>query len=177
MLRPWDDGDEPALVRHASSRAVWRNLTDRFPHPYGPEEARRWIAATREQGEPAPNLAVVFEGEAVGGVGVERKADLARLTAEVGYWLGEAFWGRGIATEALGLMTRYAFERFDFARLEAHVLDWNPASRRVLEKAGYALEGRQRAGSFKDGQLVDTWLYARLKTDRGANEETHALPP
>ena len=165
VLRPWREGDEDALVRHANSSAVWRNLTDRFPNPYTLENARWWLDFNRGLGRPAPHLAVVYQGEAIGGVGAERKADLARLTAEVGYWLGERFWGRGLATEALRLATRYAFERFDFERLEAHVLAWNPASCRVLEKAGYTLEGRQRKGSLKDGELVDTWLYARLRAD------------
>jgi RimJ/RimL family protein N-acetyltransferase len=165
VLRPWREGDEAALVRHANSRAVWRNLTDRFPHPYGLDDARRWIALNRKLGDPPANLAIVLEGEAVGGAGTERKTDLAQRTAEVGYWLGEPFWGRGLASDALRLVTRYAFERFDYERLEAYVLAWNPASCRVLEKAGYTLEGRQRNGAFKDGQLVDTWLYARLRAD------------
>jgi len=78
-----------------------------------------------------------------------------RRSAEIGYWLGEPFWGRGIATEALGAMTEYAFAHFDICRLEAGVFEWNPASARVLEKNGYVLEGRARLGVVKDGRLGD----------------------
>jgi RimJ/RimL family protein N-acetyltransferase len=166
LLRPWREHDRAALVRHANDRRIWRNLTDRFPHPYTDEAAVEWLARNRAEEGPPHNLAIVVDGEACGGAGLEPRSDLARRTAEVGYWLGVAFWGRGLATAALRLLTAYAFERFDFARLEASVLAWNPASGRVLEKAGYAREARLRQAAFKDGELVDTFLYARLRGDR-----------
>jgi [ribosomal protein S5]-alanine N-acetyltransferase len=103
------------------------------------------------------------DGAAVGGVGIELGTDVFRRSAEIGYWLGEPFWGRGIATEALRAMTAYAFERFDICRLEAGVFDWNPASARVLEKNGYVLEGRARLGVIKDGRMGDRLLYALVR--------------
>ena len=165
LLRPWRDEDADDLVRHANDRRIWRNLTDRFPHPYTREAAEEWLRRNRAHEGPPHHFAIVVGGEACGGAGLEPRADLARRTAEVGYWLGAAFWGRGIATAALRLVTAYAFERFDFARLEAGVLAWNPASCRVLEKGGYVREARLRRAAFKDGELVDTFLYARLRED------------
>jgi RimJ/RimL family protein N-acetyltransferase len=142
---------------------VWRNLTDRFPSPYTWQDAVAWIARTAGEGLPPRSLAIAVDGAAVGGIGLLRLDDLERLTAKVGYWLGEAHWGKGLASEALVLFTRYAFERFDLERLEGDVLDWNPASRRVLEKVGYTLEGRLRRRAIKDGAILDCWRYALLR--------------
>jgi RimJ/RimL family protein N-acetyltransferase len=109
---------------------------------------------------------VTLDGEPIGGTGFERLGDLSRLTAEIGYWLGETHWGNGFATEALQLTTDYAFGQFDFARLQAGVLDWNPRSRRVLEKAGYHLEAQLARAVYKDGEVIDSWLYVRLRDER-----------
>ena len=167
MLRPWRRGDEEALVRHANNHNVWRNLTDRFPHPYRAADARAWIRQCATQEGLPCHLAVTLAGEAVGGAGFERLPDLARLTAEIGYWLGEEHWGRGLASEALRLTTDYAFANFDFVRLQAGVLEWNPRSARVLEKAGYHLEARLAKAVYKDGQVIDSLLYVRLRSDGG----------
>jgi [ribosomal protein S5]-alanine N-acetyltransferase len=161
-LRPWRRGDEASLVRHADNRNVSRNLKDRFPSPYTAADAREWIAHASAQAPPT-SLAIVVDGAAVGGVGIELGTDVFRRSAEIGYWLGEPFWGRGIATEALRAMTAYAFARFDICRLEAGVFDWNPASARVLEKNGYVLEGRARLGVIKDGRMGDRLLYALVR--------------
>jgi len=103
------------------------------------------------------------DGAAVGSVGIELGTDVFRRSAEIGYWLGEPFWGRGIATEALRAMTEYAFAHFDICRLEAGVFGWNPASARVLEKAGYTLEGRARNAVVKDGRTTDRLLYGLVR--------------
>lgn len=163
VLRSWVPRDADALARHAHDREVWLNLRDRFPHPYTRDDARRWIALCADEPLRSTNLAIEVGGEAAGAVGFDRLPDVHRLTAEIGYWLGRAHWGRGIATRALVAATRYAFERFDFERLEAGVFEWNPASSRVLEKAGYEREGRLRRSVFKDGRLGDAILYARLR--------------
>ncbi len=162
-LRPWRRGDEASLVAHANNRHVSRNLKDRFPFPYTPAAADEWIAlATGAQGPPR-NFAITVDGAAVGGIGLELGADVFRRSAEIGYWLGEPYWGRGIATEALRAVTDYAFATFDLCRLEAGVFEWNAASARVLEKAGYALEGRHRKSVTKDGQTIDRLVYALLR--------------
>lgn len=165
ILRTWRRGDEPSLVKNANNKKIWRNLRDVFPHPYTRRDAAGWITFC-ESAEGLPhNLAISVDGEAVGGVGINPGIDVFRRTAEIGYWLGEAYWGQGIATDALRLMTGYAFSRFDLLRLEAGVFSWNPASARVLEKAGFAFEGRFRSNVFKDGEMTDRLFYARLRSD------------
>ena len=163
VLRPWKPEDEKALLRHANNRNISIRLTDRFPYPYTRKDARRWIRAAERASFPPTQFAIVLDGEAIGGVGFERKNDLERFTAELGYWLSEMHWGKGYTTEAVQALADYAFSRFDFVRLQARVLEGNPASGRVLEKAGFVLESTLRRGAFKDGQVMDLLLYARLK--------------
>jgi RimJ/RimL family protein N-acetyltransferase len=161
-LRPYRRADESSLVRHANNRNVSRNLRDRFPYPYTAADAREWT--TRVSGQaPVAHFAIVVSNEVVGGIGLEPGTDVFRRSAEIGYWLGEPFWGRGLATEAVRAVTDYAFRTFDICRLEAGVFDWNPASARVLEKAGYTLEGRARLAVTKDGRTGDRLLYALVR--------------
>jgi [ribosomal protein S5]-alanine N-acetyltransferase len=162
VLRPFAPGDEPALARHANNRAVWLNLTDEFPYPYTLEEAENWVKLNVE----APtqnNLAIVVAGELVGGIGLKPLAGIYRYTAEIGYWLGEAYWGRGLASQAVAALATHSLEYLGFRRLQARVFAYNPASMRVLEKNGFAREGVLRLGACKNGQMVDEHLYARLR--------------
>ena len=161
-VRSWRLGDEPSLVREANNRRVWRNLS-RLPHPYTTVDADQWIARALAQ-SPVTDFAIAVGGEAVGGIGVELGREVFARSGEVGYWLGEPYWGRGIATEALRAITEYAFATFDLCRLQAGVFEWNPASMRVLEKAGYTLEARHRKNVTKDGQTIDRLLYALVRT-------------
>ena len=118
-----------------------------------------------DQGSPPLNFAIVLDGEPIGGAGLEPQLDVNRLTAEIGYWVAEPHWGKGIATEAARRLTEYAFEAFPFERLEAAVFEWNPASCRVLEKAGYRREGKLRRSVVKDGRIGDAFVYAKLRPD------------
>ena len=162
VLRPWREGDEPALAKYANNRNVWINLTDIFPHPYTAEDAASWVQLQQDR-DPPMDLAIANADEAIGGIGLSLQSDGFRRSAEVGYWLGEPFWGQGIATHALRAMTEYAFERFDLVRVYALVKEWNPASARVLEKAGFSLEGRLRKAVTKDGKTIDLFLYALVR--------------
>ena len=161
-LRSWRSGDEDSLVRHADDRDVWINLRDRFPHPYTRDDARAWLRLVAES-TPETNFAVAVAGEAVGGIGITLQDDVSRRSAEIGYWLGRAYWGRGIATAAVRALTDWAFAHFDLCRLYAGVFEWNPASARVLEKAGYVLEGRLRRSVTKDGRTIDQLLHALVR--------------
>jgi ribosomal-protein-alanine N-acetyltransferase len=162
LLRPWQRGDEAALVRHANNRKVWLNLRDLFPHPYRLEDAEWWVGhASSEQ--PVTNLAIEVDGEAVGGIGLVLGTDVARYSAEVGYWLGESVWGRGIATAALETFCGHAFSRFALLRLFALPFADNAASCRVLEKVGFLREGVLRQCAVKDGRVLDQVMYARLR--------------
>jgi RimJ/RimL family protein N-acetyltransferase len=168
LLRAWGPGDVDALERHADNRNVWINLRDRFPHPYSRTDALRWIELAQEL-PSGTQLAIEVDGEAVGGIGLEPQADIERASAEVGFWLGETCWGRGIMTQALRAFSEFALNRPGCVRLYASVLEWNPASMRVLEKSGYQREGRMRRSAIKDGRIVDRILYARVR-DEGAAE-------
>jgi RimJ/RimL family protein N-acetyltransferase len=162
LLRPWRRSDARSLVLHANDREVWRNLRDRFPHPYTARDARAWLGFSRTL-PPGVAFAVEVEGAAVGGIGFEPLGDVFRVGAELGYWLGRAHWGRGIATEAVRAVTTHIFTHFDFLRVQAGVYSWNPASARVLEKAGYVLEATNRRAVIKDGEVGDRWLYVKLR--------------
>lgn len=162
VVRPWRAADAASLVRHGDNINVARQLRDRFPHPYTSADARAFLDwAGTGQTDPG-HLAIEVGGEAVGGVGFSIGRDIERFSAEVGYWLGETFWGRGIATEALTLVTSHLFERLNLLRLFALPFADNVASARVLEKAGYVREGRLRAGCLKYGVVRDQFLYARV---------------
>lgn len=161
-LRPWQPGDETSLVRHANNRRIWLNVRDRFPHPYTMDDARFWVQLANTV-EPATNFAIVVDDEAVGGIGILLQDDVHWRSAEIGYWLGEEYWGRGIVTEAVRAVTDWAFAEFDLCRIFACVYEWNPASMRVLEKAGYEYEGRLRKSVTKDGQTIDQVIYAVVR--------------
>ena len=160
ILRPFEDGDIPNVAAHANNRKIWLNLNDRFPYPYSMDDARSWVRMQQAAGPEATHFAIVVEGRAIGGIGFHRLADVQRHSAELGYWLGETFWGRGIASAAARTFADYALELPDLARLEANVFEWNPASARVLENAGFVREGTLRRSAIKDGEIIDRWMYA-----------------
>jgi len=161
FLREWRRGDEPSLVRHANNRNVWINLRDNFPCPYTTADARGWIRLATTNGF---NLvfAIDVDGFAVGAIGFRPGDDIHRHSAEIGYWLGEEYWNRGIITEAVIAMTEYAFNTMKMTRVHAEVFMWNTASMRVLEKAGYLREGVLRKSVYKDRQWVDEVVYAKI---------------
>jgi len=161
-VRSWEWRDLDAIVRHANNRNVWINLRDRFPYPYTSNDAKSWLDMVVGS-KPQTSFAISVAGEAVGGIGFTLQSDVGHRSAEIGYWLGERFWGRGITTDALKAVTDYAFAQFDICRLFAHVFEWNGASARVLEKAGYTFEGRLRKSVTKDGQTIDQLMYAVIR--------------
>lgn len=165
MIRSYEDGDRDALVRYAGNRKIWINLRDRFPHPYTGAAADEWLERVGAQ-RPQSAFAIASPEELIGGIGVELGADVHRRSAEIGYWIAEPFWGRGIATLAVRAFTDYAFAAFDLVRIHAGVFEWNPASARALEKAGYVLEGRLRKSVVKDGKGIDELLYAIVRPER-----------
>lgn len=160
-LRPWRLDDAEALVRHANNINVARQLRDRFPHPYGRANASAFLKAATSAPEPS-NLAIEVDSQAIGAIGYVSGIDVERYSAEIGYWLGEDYWGKGIATEALMLMTAHVFDSMNMLRLFALPFADNGGSIRVLEKAGYVREALLRSSSVKYGQPRDQLLYARV---------------
>jgi RimJ/RimL family protein N-acetyltransferase len=158
-VRLWRAADVPSLVRHANNIEIARHLRDRFPHPYTRSHARAFVRHASRESAPT-TFAIDVGGEAVGAIGFSPGSDVERFSAEIGYWLAESLWGRGIVTEALVMTTEYLFRRANLLRLFALPFADNPASARVLEKAGYVREGILRSSSVKYGEPKDQFLYA-----------------
>ena len=158
-VRSWKLSDIDSLVASANNRKIWMNLRDAFPYPYTPRDAREFIRAVRQR-TPETTFAIAVGDRAVGSIGYVLHSDVERVSAEIGYWLAESCWGRGIVTEALSAVTRYAIETHGLTRIFAVPFAWNTASCRVLEKAGYVLEARLRRSAIKNGQLIDQLQYA-----------------
>jgi len=164
-LRPWRPEDKPALLRHADNPNIARNLTDVFPSPYNEAAADQWLEARSDDSAPAQFFAIEVDGEAAGGIGIHTRSDVLADTAELGYWLSESYWGQGYASEALKAIVAYAFQTFNYHRLEAYHFGWNPASGRVLEKAGFRLEGCLRERFRKNGAYTDGFMYGLLREE------------
>ncbi len=165
VLRPWRRGDEESLVRHADSPNVSRTLRDRFPSPYTRADAEAWIDHVEGRTGPPTDFAIVLGGEPVGGAGIDLFDDVFAIGGEIGYWLAESHWGKGLATEAVVALADYGFRSLGLLRLQAMAYASNTASVRVLEKAGFTFEGRLRGAVRKRGEVQDVLLYARLRGD------------
>ena len=159
-IRDWRMDDAPSLAKRANNRRVWLGLRDAFPHPYGIEDAETFLqkAIGDQSGQ---FFCIEVDGAAAGGLGLKLGEDVHRHTAEFGYWLAEEFWGKGIMTEAITAFVDHCFAKFSLRRMFAEAFSNNPASARVLEKAGFVLEGRLRKNVIKDGEILDSLLYAR----------------
>lgn len=162
ILRPWRLTDAVSLQRHADNINIARFLFDRFPHPYTMVDAERWVLAHQSKAV-ITNLAIVIDDNAVGAIDFKQGEDIYRKNASIGYWLGEQYWGKGIVTEAIQLVVPYAFYNFDITRIQATVNGNNPASIRVLDKAGFTKEGIMKDAIIKHGEIMDEHLYAILK--------------
>jgi len=159
VIRPWRPSDAASVAEHANNPAIGRNLRDGFPFPYTLNDAAAFIEHARAL-QPLCRFAIVVQGEAVGSIGFVLHPNVERVSAEIGYWLGERFWGRGIMSDAVRAVTGYAIARHGLTRVFAVPYEWNPASFRVLEKAGFVCEARMRRSAIKDGQVIDQLLYA-----------------
>ena len=174
-VRSWRLADAEPMARHADNRKIWLNLRDAFPYPYTSQDAREFIRSVRNR-VPETTFAIAVNDEPVGSVGFVLRPDVERVSAEIGYWLAEPFWGRGIVTEALVAVTAHAIEMHALTRVYALPFAWNAASCRVLEKAGYTLEARLRRSAIKNGVITDQLQYAFIVPDTSAINEDD-LPP
>ncbi len=158
-LRPFTLADVDSLVRYANNWNIARNLKDLFPHPYLEQDARNFIEmATRET--PIHIFAIDLEGEAIGAIGIHPQSDIYRKNAELGYWLAEPYWGKGIMSSVIKEAVNLAFSTYDIDRVYAIPFGSNIASQKVLEKNEFRLEGRLEGVLFKNGHLEDELIYA-----------------
>jgi [ribosomal protein S5]-alanine N-acetyltransferase len=161
-LRAWQARDAPSLSKHAGNLNVWRWMSDLFPHPYTLDIAEHWVARGHiEFG--GDNWAIAFNDEAVGGCGIHPEAAQFRCNAEVGWWLAEDRWGRGITTRVVAALVERAFAQPEITRIYAPIHTGNARSMRVAEKNGFRLEGVQPQSAIKDGQVIDRWVYGKYR--------------
>lgn len=161
-LRPWTIDDANILTGYFNNIKIWNNLRDYIPHPYSMDDAQKFISSQAET-SPVQNFAILNENEIVGGIGLILQEDVYKMNVELGYWIAEPFWGQGIATIAVGLMTNYIFNTFAINRIVAEVFDHNRSSMRVLEKNGYYLESVRRKGILKNDFLTDDFVWVKQK--------------
>ncbi|MCI9170242.1 MAG: GNAT family N-acetyltransferase [Lawsonibacter sp.] len=166
ILRKWRREDAADVARYADNEKIARNLRDVFPHPYALADAQGFLDICIA-GDPEMSLfrAIEVDGRAVGSISLCRGSDVYQKTAELGYWLAEDYWGRGIMTQAVRQLCREGFSCWDIQRIHAEPFAHNAGSRRVLEKAGFSLEGVMRRGVFKRGQVCDFCMYALLREE------------
>lgn len=166
QLRPWKTEDAKSLAKSANNLHIAQNLRNAFPNPYTLEAAVWYINdSIANAGEKQINDAIVVDGQAVGSIGIFVKDDVYEKSAELGYWLSEDYWRRGIMSKAVGIICQEAFERFDIIRIFAEPFADNAGSRRVLEKAGFTCEGIMRNGVYKNGEIHSYCMYSVLREE------------
>lgn len=164
-IRPWLLSDAKALAAALNDGEVQSNLRDGLPYPYTADDAREFISAMLAAGDSAYAFAITHGGECVGGISVTRGENIHRFTGELGYYVARTHWGLGLATLAVREICGYIFANTDIMRIYAEPFDSNAASCRVLEKAGFALEGTLRANAVKLGEARDMRMYALVRPD------------
>lgn len=163
-LRPFTLLDAESILRYANNKKIADNLRNGFPYPYTREDTLNFLHACLDRDESKSFVrAIEIAGEAVGSIGIFCGDDVYAKSAEVGYWLGEPFWGKGIVSRAIARMCGEAFARYDIIRIYAEPYAYNTGSRRALEKAGFALEGIKKNSVYKNGIIHDSCMYALLK--------------
>ena len=158
ILRSLYDNDLPVLAQLANNKKIWLNVRDILPHPYTLDDAIFFFNLIKDE-KPQVSFAIEYEGEFCGMIGLMLQTDIYRLTAEIGYWLGEPFWNKGIVTKAVALITDYGFNKLGFVRIHTGIFEYNTASMKVLEKNGYKKDGcLKRALSKTERSLMNTGI-------------------
>ncbi len=159
-IRAWRLSDADDLARYANNRKIWLQLRDGFPHPYTLTDAETFLCDMTKTSDPHV-FAIACSDGPIGGIGLHPGSDVHRYSAEMGYWLAEPFWGQGIMTKAVTLLSEWGFEHKKLKRIFAEPYTNNPASARVLEKSGFKLEGIMLSSVVKNNKTLDQWLYAK----------------
>jgi ribosomal-protein-alanine N-acetyltransferase len=162
VLRDWESRDVKRLLMLANNEKIAKYMMDRFPYPYTESDATHWINSCQKE-KTNLLLAIEYKGEFIGGIGAHFKNDIHRYNAELGYWIGEPYWGKGIISEAIKFFTSYVFSTYKVNRIYADVFSTNPASGKVLEKNGFKKEASLEKAIFKNGFFIDVLIYSKLK--------------
>lgn len=161
LLREWKKTDVPGLARIANNKRVWDNVRDRLPYPYTEKDAKEWISLVKKQ-ELVTTFCVEADGEVAGSIGFVLKEDVYRKNIEIGYFIGEGYWGQGVATEAVRQLIEHIRKNFDVIRIYAEVFEHNKASMKVLEKNGFYLESIRKKAAFKNDAILDDYVWVIL---------------
>lgn len=165
-IRKWELSDATDLAAALSNKKIQDNLRDGLPYPYTEQDGTDYISAMLSADENEIfAFAITVDEKLVGSIGIFRQGNIHRQTAELGYYIAEEYWGRGIMTEAVRQICAYVFEKSDIIRIYAEPFAYNTASCRVLEKAGFQYEGTLRSNAVKNGEVIDMKMYSLLKTE------------
>ena len=165
-LTPWEEGFIPFVAKYANNARIAANLRDVFPWPYADADAAEFVRdCMARDGQRVLFRAILADGACVGSISVTQGADVYRRSGELGYWLAEPLWGRGVMTRAVREMCREVFAALDVVRIYAEPYAYNTGSRRVLEKCGFTLEGTLRQSVCKNGRMLDSCIYALLREE------------
>lgn len=166
LLRKWQYDDAEELAKAANNPNIANNLRNTFPNPYTIEDAKWFVGdCISKEGKNQITRAIVVDGKAVGSIGVFIKDDVYEKSGELGYWLSEDYWLRGITSKAVAQICREAFAAFDIVRIFAEPFDSNIGSKAVLEKAGFTYEGTMRNGVYKNGEILSYCVYSILREE------------
>jgi RimJ/RimL family protein N-acetyltransferase len=160
-LREWKRSDADALAAIANNKKIWDNVRDRLPYPYKKKDAKEWLELVKKQ-KTVTTFCIEVDGNLAGSIGVTLKDDVYRKTVELGYFIAEEYWGRGIATEAIRQMVSYVRKEFDIVRIYAEVFEYNKGSMKALEKNGFYLECIRKRGAFKNNVVLDDHVWVKL---------------
>lgn len=161
LLREWEKTDVPGLARIANNKKIWDNVRDRLPYPYTEKDAKEWISLVKKQ-KIVTTFCVEADGEVAGSIGFVLKEDVYRKNIEIGYFIGEGYWGQGVATEAVRQLIEHIRKNFDVVRIYAEVFEHNKASMKVLEKNGFYLESIRKKAAFKNDAILDDYVWVKL---------------
>lgn len=163
LLRPWLAKDLEPLVAFANNKKIFDNVRDAFPHPYMLQNAKEWLSLNVGI-TPVLNFVIEVDGNFVGSIGMVPKADVYHCNMEIGYWLGEPYWGKGIATEAIRLLEVHILNYYPHInRIYAEVFETNAASILALQKNGFVQEATRRNAVIKNGIFLDDYVFVKLK--------------
>ena len=166
-IRKWKLSDAKDLASVISNKKIQDNLRDGLPYPYTEQDATDYISAMLSEDENKTlAFAITIDNKAIGSIGAFRQKNIHRHTAEIGYYIAEEYWGKGLMTEAVKQICSYIFDKSNNVRIYAEPFSYNKASCRVLEKAGFLYEGTLRSNAIKNGKTIDMLMYSRLKTDK-----------
>jgi RimJ/RimL family protein N-acetyltransferase len=161
QIRAWQKQDAQALAAIANNRKIWNNVRDQLPNPYTVMDALQWMNHIKDH-QPVQNLAVLYHGVVVGNIGCKLQEDVYRKSIEIGYFVGEEYWGKGIATAAIDLFVQHLIKNFQPIRIYAEVFAHNQSSMKALQKNGFFLESIRRKAAIKNNEIVDDYVWVRF---------------